>query len=368
MLSLLPRQIARWRFRSKPKALAGKLVRICLPLTVDLLLLVISSFAVEPAKKLLEFRGSVTLPAGALSRGRRLSISLFGVDTPYTGHAWSDFQGRFRFPDLAPGSYTLSIYIPNNGEIVETVDITKSFSDSKGRMERKFEFNEERLRLLLRPVSQDVVSVRVLGISGKARGEYEKAQLRLQRQDVDGAIQHLEKAVALSPRFAEALNNLGTIYFQRREYAKAEHSFRQALELDPQAYVPLVNLGGTLLAMGRAKEALAINLRAQKARPNDALANAQLAFSYLFLHDDENALTYLRLTKELDPAHFTHPEISLAKIYMHRSERAAALRELKDFLEYHPDSSQAPDVRAAIERLQNGQQPGPASPNSKPPS
>ena len=216
------------------------------------------------------------------------------------------------------------------------------------------------MRSLVRSVPQDIVSVRSLSIPKKARDEYEKAQSRLQRHDVDGAIGHLQKAAELAPHFAEAFNYLGTIYFQKREYSSAEQSFRQALEQDPQAFEPLVNLGGTLLAQGRAPEALAINLHAQNAQPKDALANAQLGLSYFLMGDYELAATYLRLTKEIDPAHFSNPEIPLAEIYLRRSDKAAAVRELEDFLKLHPDSPQARSVRALIQKIRT-------SPKTEPP-
>ena len=55
---------------------------------------------------------------------------------------------------------------------------------------------------------------------------------------------------------------------------------------------------------------------------------------------------------ELDPAHFSNPQLPLARIYLRRSEQEAALRELEDFLEHHPDSPTAPQVRAMIEEIQ----------------
>ena len=326
-----------------------------LQITAGIVLLATPMLAAESHEKLLEFRGQVLLPANVLSPKKTLTLALFGVELPFTARTWAGSDGRFRFRDLKPGSYTLSIYIPNDGEILETVEITKSFADSKGRVEKKFAFDEESLHAQVRPMAQDMVSVRVLGIPARARGEYEKAEARLRHQDVDGAIQHLEKAIELAPQFAEALNNLGTIYFQKQEFSRAEQIFRTALQKDPQAYQPLVNLGGTVLAQGRLQEALTINLRAQSIHPADALANAQLGLCYFLLGEDDRALTYLETTKRIDPAHFSNPEIPLAEIHIHRSEKAAALRELDDFLKMHPDSDQTTKVRGLIEKLQTSQ-------------
>jgi Tfp pilus assembly protein PilF len=307
-------------------------------------------------ERLLDFEGVVSLPPHTVSVRRRLGIQLQGVDSPFSGEGWADLSGRFHFHNLKPGCYSVSIHVPSAGWIVQTVDITKSFSDAKGTVRREFEFDEQTLRSLTSGQAESLVSVRQLGISRGARAEYGKAIARLERSDANGAIRHLERAVQLAPGFSEALNHLGTIYFERRDYSKAESYFRQALQQDPQSFEPLVNLGGALLAQGRDREALEVNRHAQNARPKDPLANAQLGLSYLSLGEYDRAIASFRATEEIDPAHFTYPQISLAQIYLRLADGAAALRQLEDFLKVHPDAPQAEAVRAAIDRIRKEQE------------
>ena len=313
--------------------------------------------AAEPGERSeLEFRGEVTIPPRALvSRRARLYLTLLGVTAPFRARTWADHRGRFRLKKIPPATYALSIYIPRVGEILQTVEITESFADTAGRVHKKFVFDEETLRNQVRAVNAGVVSVRELSVPGKAWGEFRKAQDRLRGRRVEEAIRHLERAVELAPQFIEAMNNLGTIYFRKNDYATAERCFRQALEIEPEAFEPLVNLGGVLLATGSASEAMGFNRRAQAIRPHDPLANAQLGLSYFRLGDFDLALEYLQRTKELDPAHFTNPQITLARIYLRRSQREAALRELEEFIEQHPDSPEANNVRATIEKIQDAE-------------
>ena len=303
----------------------------------------------------LEFRGEVNLPPKTVPFRRQIFLTLFGVKKPFRGRAWGDSKGRFRFHNLPPGTYTLSIYIPGVGEVLQTVDVTESFADSNGRVEKKFVFDEQALRVHARPLNNATVSVRELSIPYKAWGEFSKAQSRLRARDIEGAIEHMKRAVELAPKFSEALNNLGTIYFQRQDYSTAETYFRKALSAEPNAFEPLVNLGGVLLSLGSAREAMEINQRAHDARPQDSLANAQLGLSYFRLGDFEHAVQYLEQTKFLDPAHFSNPQIALARIYLRRSQYEAAVRELRDFLEQHPDAPEAMNVRATIEKIQRSQ-------------
>jgi Flp pilus assembly protein TadD len=300
----------------------------------------------------LEFRGEVTLPPRTLvSRRARLFVGLVGVSFPFRERTWADHRGRFRFKDVPAGSYTLAIYIPGVGEMLQTVEITESFADARGRVVKKFSYDRETLQERTRVVNTGVVSVRELSISRKARGEFRKAQDRLRDRKVDEAIALLKRAVELAPQFMEAMNNLGTIYFQKGEFDVAEDYFRQALAIEPEAFEPMVNLGGVLLTTGSAHEAIEFNQRAQELRPLDALANAQLGLCYFRLGEFGKALEHLQMTRDLDPAHFSNPQLTMARIYLRRSQREAALRELEEFLEQHPDSGESENVRATIEEI-----------------
>ncbi len=177
-----------------------------------------------------------------------------------------------------------------------------------------------------------MVSVRELSIPEKARSLYLKAEKKLSKGEIEKGIALLESAVNLAPHFVGAINRIGTVFHMQKDFAKSEQYFREALEVDPNAYAPLVNLGGSLLAVGKLEEALAINQHAVTVRPRDALANAQLGVSYLSLKNDAKAEEYLIRTKELDPLHFTYPQLALAGIYTRQNKLALVVQELREFL------------------------------------
>lgn len=335
-----------------------------------LLLLLAHSLFGAQREQLLEFSGRVKIPEHTLRRRARILLVLSGVVSSYSGREWADMDGRFRFHKIKPGAYSLMIYLPGIGQVVQSLELTRSFSDAKGRIEKKFEFDEKYLHVVMQNAQENTVTVRELSIPWGAKVEYEKALVRLEHSDGEGAIEHFEKAVEKAPQFAEALNHIGTIYFQQGEYSKAEHYFREALERDMHAYEPLVNLGGALLSLDRPREALAINLHAQNTRPDDPLANAQLGLSYMALGDYERAIEFLQTTEKLDPAHFTYPQIPLAEIYIRLADLPAAERQLEDFLKVHPDSPRSEKVSRALERLRKNDQPpvGTARPVEEPPS
>lgn len=299
--------------------------------------------ALAAADKQYELEGRV-YPEGSAA------ITLFGATTPFTASTTSDSRGRFRFRHLAEGTYTVAVFVPGKGEARQTIDVGPSFADAKGRVAltlelRTAQLNEQALE------KRHMVSARELSIPPRARREYQEAQKSLSRRDVAGATAHLEKAVSIAPQFAGAWNNLGTIAYQSHEFARAEQNFRKALAQDPQAFEPLVNLGGALLSEGKFPEALPYNLDAVRARPRDALANSQLGMNYFALGDLDRAEKFLITAQQIDPGHFSQPQLTLAEIYIRGNKWRAAAVELEDFLEHHPDAGNAGEIRKAIEKL-----------------
>ncbi len=297
-----------------------------------------------PHQRKLELRGQLEPPA-------RAAVSLYGAITPFMASTASDANGRFRFRNLAPGAYTVSVTVPGRGEIRQTIEVGPSLADSEGRVSLTIPFQPSAVAASEAIERKHGVSVRQLRIPDRAQREYQQAQQKLSERDVAGAIRRLERAVELAPHFVEVWNHLGTIAYQSSRYPEAEKYFRKALEQDPGAYSPLVNLGGVLLNLKRYPEALAYNKEAVRLRPDDALAQSQLGMNYFALGEEEQALKHLTTAKNLDPAHFSQPQLLLAEIYLRRNDRAAAIRELEDYLARHPDAPDAGAVRRGVEKL-----------------
>ena len=302
----------------------------------------LAAMTLLPAEREFELSGRILPEAQA-------SVAVHGATTPFSTSTLTDASGRFRFK-LAPGSYTVAAFAPGYGESRMTVDVGPASAGEKGRVEIVL-----RLEDAAAPDRHHMVSARELSIPDKARKEYDNAQKRLATRDIAGAVARLQRAVEIAPQFSAAWNNLGTIAYQTQNYSLAEQNFRRALAEDPEAYAPLVNLGGVLLNLNKLDEALKYNLHAVLKRPADALANSQLGMTYLARGRLEPAEKFLREAVRLDPAHFSHPQLLLAEIYARRNDRIAAAAQLEDFLEHHPDWPSAAQMRKGIEKLRQPQ-------------
>jgi Tfp pilus assembly protein PilF len=297
------------------------------------------------APRTYEIRGRILPPSPA-------AVSLFGATTPFHADATAGENGAFRFRALLPGQYTIAVLLPGRGELRQTIDLGPATSDPQGRASITIRVDEDHPLSREAIVNFTKVSTRELSIPESARREYAEAEKQLARREVNAAVTHLQKAVSIAPQFTNAWNTLGTIAYQTRDYQNAEKDFRAALEQNPAAYEPLVNLGGTLLSEDKAAEALNYNRDAVRSRPDDALANAQLGMNYAALGNLDLGQQYLEIAKRIDPGHFSYPQLTLARIHLERNERAAAAEELRDFLAHHPDSPRAGAVREQLQSLE----------------
>jgi len=282
---------------------------------------------------------------GTVHARRPLRVYLECATAPFEASTLSDLSGRFHFRKLLPGAYVVMV-----AGLQQSVEVGPGVADSKGRVNITIELrNADRLRNMER---RSLVSVRELSVPKEAWHQYQEAQKALGRRDATSAVAHLKRAVEIAPQFAAAWNHLGTIAYQVSQFVEAEADFRKGMEADPDAYAPLVNLGGVLLNLGRWDEALELNRRAVLKSPRDALANCQLGMAYFYSTQLDLAEKYLTTAKQIDPAHFSHPQVLLAAIHLRRKEWDAAAAELKDLLGRHPDLPDAGEIRQQIARLQ----------------
>ncbi len=114
------------------------------------------------------------------------------------------------------------------------------------------------------------------------------------------AIEAYEKALELNPAHPAAHINLGTLYYNRQDYAKAEQHYRIAVEVDPRYALAHFDLGNVLDETGRLQEAIQAYRHAIQLAPTYADAHYNLALAYEKLKQPRKALVHWRAYVRLD--------------------------------------------------------------------
>ena len=116
------------------------------------------------------------------------------------------------------------------------------------------------------------------------------------------AIEAYCKAIELDPAAAGALVNLGTIYFNARDFSLAERYYVLATEADPQYALAHFDLGNLCDERGDRARALEYYLAALRIAPNYADAHYNIALLYQGAQQPMKAVRHWTAYLKLDPS------------------------------------------------------------------
>ena len=114
------------------------------------------------------------------------------------------------------------------------------------------------------------------------------------------AIASYHKVLDLDPAHAAAHINLGTLYYNRQEFALAEHHYRQAIVADPRYALAYFDLGNVLDETGRVHESIQTYKTALQLAPTYADAHYNLALAYEKIREPRKALKHWQAYVKLD--------------------------------------------------------------------
>jgi tetratricopeptide (TPR) repeat protein len=114
------------------------------------------------------------------------------------------------------------------------------------------------------------------------------------------AIAAYKKVLELDPGHAAAYINLGTLYYNRQDYTRAEAHYRKAVEVDPRYALAYFDLGNVLDETGRVAEAINAYKSALQLAPTYADAHYNLALAYEKTRQPRPALQHWRAYVRLD--------------------------------------------------------------------
>jgi hypothetical protein len=159
-------------------------------------------------------------------------------------------------------------------------------------------------------------------------------------RELEGRIHHLDKARDHS--------DLGDIYFSQGKLAKAEASYRAALERDGSDLDTLSHLGQCLLRMGRAAEAKPLLERVigEDAKHDFGYTMMALAEAQTALGQKDDALASWRRVLAVNS--YSRARVQYAELLLERGDRTGAGAELKEVL---ADDTHAPTFQRSRDKV-----------------
>jgi len=114
------------------------------------------------------------------------------------------------------------------------------------------------------------------------------------------AIRAYTQVLELNPNHAAAHINLGTLYYNRQDFALCEQHYRRAVASDPRYALAYFDLGNVLDETGRIAEAVVAYTTAIRLAPTYADAHYNLALAYERLRQPRKALPHWKIYLKLD--------------------------------------------------------------------
>ena len=216
--------------------------------------------------------------------------------------------------------------------------------------------------------SDGMVSVASLEVPPKARKEYEKGSELLEKGEFPDAEKHLQKAIELYPKFAEAWLRMGDLEQRRKNVDRAIEDYQQAINADPNFPLPYLRMAYVSAVSRDWEQTRKLTERLIALDPVDfPLAYYYNAAAELNLKHIDKAETSALRAESMDKQHAEPTvEVLLAAIYSAKGSYSAAADHYRQYLKLVPNGPLSQHVKtdlARTEEMAKSQAPPPAAGN-----
>jgi Flp pilus assembly protein TadD len=195
-----------------------------------------------------------------------------------------------------------------------------------------------------------IVDARVAAIPAEAKKEFDAGQKAVNANDFAGAIPHLQQAIILYPRYAEAYQLLGVAQLQTHQGLQAESSLVKALEIEDRMPRVQYLLGVLYAKTNRANLAEKPLSRFADLDPKNPDAHFELARVCFALKRFPDAEMHARRSIELNETNTgVHTVLGYALLRQNKPEEAK--RAFEQFVRLDPNSPMADAVKVVISQI-----------------
>lgn len=277
------------------------------------------------------------------------------------GQMITDRTGKFSFTGLSPTQYIVTVHAPGYIDIRENVNLVTAntgYLNVQLVEDKSSLVNNNRNNLL------SGIGVIDANIPLEAQNEYAKGKTLIdtgKKEKVTSALEHLEKAVAIYPKFLEAQLLLGFGYMDLQQWDKAEKTLRAAIEINSNASTAYFAIGEIYRQKKKFSEAEKILLDGIKVNEKSAEGHSTLAKVYWEMASLEKNEEQLKKTlenswQEVNKALKLNPNLAeahlLAGNLLLRAHRANdALTHFESYLKLSPKGEFATQTQSLVQKI-----------------
>ncbi len=299
-----------------------------------------SDYTESPVKA--DIAGRVAPPAG-LQLANKVLVRLETHTGIMLQRTWTDKGGAFQFSHIVCGFYVLAVDLPGYRPVRLAVE--HSFIPADGlllrlvRNEGSSEEDEE---------SQPVEQLNPL--RAEAAKEFQKGIEKHAAEKLEASIRHFKKAIEIDPGLDEAHLQLAVVYLEQRNAAAAQSVLEDATLMNPRNPRTLWLLGRAYRLQSQWEKAVASLTRAVNLKEDFWIAQLELGQSLVALGKVNEAFVHVQRAHELNP---NEPSTHHAyyNTLIRRGDYRTALDELDEFLRLFPKHSLAEKARQQREAL-----------------
>lgn len=195
------------------------------------------------------------------------------------------------------------------------------------------------------------VSVEEMKIPKKARQHFEKATEALKKQKLDDAAKETDAALAIAPRYAQALTLRGILKMDHGQTQDALNDFQSAVSSDPNYSMAYVATGAAYNSLGQYDNAARALDRAQELDPRSWQAHFEMSKAELGRQQYDAALREVNRASEIAPGAFAPMHLVRAHIYLSQKNYPEAMAELEAYLQKAPQDASAAEARKTLDKV-----------------
>jgi Flp pilus assembly protein TadD len=261
----------------------------------------------------------------------------------------TDGSGRFSFNGISTGRFTVRVLPLGTNFEEQTKEVELTGTGALGRPISDF----AQIEFYLRPrkTENETVTGVVFAqdIPADARKLYEKAVSSIDQNKFDEGAQELESALTIFPTYYLALEKLGALYLNQKQYEKARDNYNKAVAVNSRSFNSWYGLCYTNYILKNSASAVEAAQKAVSINPGSVEATLFLGISFRQAKKYEDAEKTLKQVNKLTEGKSPDAHWNLALLYAYNLKRYNdAASELELYLQVTPDAADAENIRKLI--------------------